>query len=189
MFIQWIELHVGICEFWPGKHYEFLSHFSKLLLNPTHNISLVLMHGVRLYSQELKYYWMLSSKWSSHLWNAETQKPEIRAKPQTCTALHSLHSTFSSALSFWQAFLNGNTLLKLNLKISMAVSLQNYDLGMFSVATMERELDTRRRSIGVLVPAQRLIGSNKMISEGHPGLTSYISEATGELLFPRSLRR
>lgn len=71
----------------------------------------------------------------------------------------------------------------------MAVSLQNYDLGMFSVATMERELDTRRRSIGVLVPAQRLIGSNKMISEGHPGLTSYISEATGELLFPRSLRR
>lgn len=70
----------------------------------------------------------------------------------------------------------------------MAVSLQNYDLGMFSVATMERELDTRRRSIGVLVPAQRLIGSNKMISEGHPGLT-YISEATGELLFPRSLRR
>lgn len=73
-------------------------------------------------------------------------------------ALHSLHSTFLSALSFWQAFLNGNTLLKLNLKISMAIGLQNYVLGTFSVATMERELDTRRWNIGVLVPAQRLIG-------------------------------
>lgn len=104
-------------------------------------------------------------------------------------ALHSLHSIFPSALSFWQAFLNGNTLLKLNLKISMAVSLQNYVLRMFSVATMERELDTERRNMGVLVPAQRLIGFDQMISEGHPGLTSYISEAPDELLLPRSLRR
>lgn len=71
----------------------------------------------------------------------------------------------------------------------MAVSLQNYVLRMFSVATMERELDTERRNMGVLVPAQRLIGFDQMISEGHPGLTSYISEAPDELLLPRSLRR
>lgn len=30
----------------------------------------------------------------------------------------------------------------------MAVSLQNYDLGMFSVATMERELDTEAEHRG-----------------------------------------
>ena len=40
----------------------------------------------------------------------------------------------------------------------MGVSLQNYVLRMFSVATMERELDTGRRDMGVLVPVQRLIG-------------------------------
>lgn len=69
----------------------------------------------------------------------------------------------------------------------MGVSLQNYVLRMFSVATMERELDTGRRDMGVLVPVQRLIGFDWMISEGHPGLTSYISEAPMNCYFPDPL--
>lgn len=67
-------------------------------------------------------------------------------------ALNSLQSTFLSPLSFWQAFLNGNTLLKSNLKIRL-LSLPEYFLGMFTVAAVGRGLDTE-----VLAPTLGLTG-------------------------------
>lgn len=60
---------------------------------------------------------------SSNLRAGSTPKPgyvDLGSEPQIANlwiALHSLQSTFSSPLSFWQAFLNGNTRLKQNMKI------------------------------------------------------------------------